>query len=80
MGALKRNKTVCECKYCGWEGMPWNQDHIYECKDWEMRTRGVRQVCPICSTIDAIEYKDYDNIEDHPLLIENRDKMIKMGY
>jgi phage FluMu protein Com len=79
-GLLKNNKVVCTCKYCGWEGMPWEQHDIYECLDWEKKTRTVRIVCPKCRTIDSIKSKEYDKIEDHSLLIRNYEKCKNLNF
>jgi hypothetical protein len=78
ISVLNRNKTVCTCKYCDWKGMPWSTGTFYQCVDWIEKTRTVRIYCPSCMTIDSIEYKEYTNIEDHPLLIKNREKLKKI--
>lgn len=72
--ALKRNKVISICKYCGWEGFPWQSFSIYEVVDWKERSRTPRIACPKCLTLDSMENTEYENIEDHPLLIENQKK------
>jgi len=74
----KRCKHHMECKFCGWEGKPWELPFVFECIDWDEpkgdRHKRVRQYCPKCLVLDSLETK-----EDTKHYTEYR-KMEKLEY
>lgn len=44
----------CTCKYCGYVGKPHQFPFVYQCDNYETKTRLVRVRCPKCDVLDTI--------------------------
>lgn len=60
IGSLDRNKTICRCKTCGWEGPPWSQGMTRF--PIEKGKSNVRPTCPVCIT-ETLEYYKLESMD-----------------